>query len=55
MSKKPFKNTSDKIISGSHIEIKVWDVASGTCLRILLGHSDYVRSIIKLSDDQIAN
>ena len=42
------------IISGSHSEIKVWDIESGTCLRTFLGHSSFVRCIIKLSDDQDA-
>ena len=38
----------EKIISGSIKEIKVWHTDSGKCIITLLGHSESIRSIIKL-------
>ena len=48
--------SDDKIISGSHSEIKVWDVESEACLQTLnMGHNLFVKSIVQLSNEQIAS
>ena len=39
------------IVSGSRDEIiKIWDLASGACLRTLKGHSDFVESVVVSPD-----
>jgi WD40 repeat protein len=41
------------IISGSIIDIKIWNIETGTCNRKIEGHSRWVHCIVKLSNEKI--
>ena len=48
--------SDEKIISGSHSKIKVWNIESGLCLQTLnVGHTSYINSIVQISNEKIAS
>jgi WD40 repeat protein len=36
------------------MSIRIWNIVQGSCLRVLAGHSDWITSLIKISEEKIA-
>jgi len=50
------KSISNEILAtGSKNDINIWNIDSGMCSKTLIGHDANVRSIIKLSNEQLAS
>ena len=42
--------TNGQLCTGSNdMTLKLWDIASGTCVKTLIGHSNHVRSVVQLA------